>query len=66
VITKTCDRCGDKINTDSMMNTVLPSFSISKMDNFLMGWRSVDLCPKCEKKLKEWLDRKEDEQDERR
>lgn len=25
-----------------------------------MGWQSVDLCPRCEKKLEEWLNNKEE------
>lgn len=52
---KTCDKCGDKINTNPMTNAIFPMFSIRRMDNF-MGWTSyVDLCPKCEKALAEWL-----------
>ncbi len=52
---KMCDKCGDEINTNPMTNAILPMFSISRIDDFAMGWRSVDLCPKCEKALAEWL-----------
>lgn len=52
---KTCDKCGDKINTNSMANTILPMFSIRRIKGFAMEWESVDLCPKCEKMLIEWL-----------
>lgn len=52
---KTCDKCGAKININPMTNTILPMFSISKIENFTMGWQSVDLCSKCEKMLAEWL-----------
>ena len=60
---KTCDRCGVKINTNPMANTILPMFSISKIEGFTMGWQSVDLCPRCEKKLVEWLNNKEERSD---
>ena len=56
--TKTCDKCGTKINTNPMANTILPMFSIQRI-NFMLGWQSVDLCPKCEKRLAEWLNDKE-------
>lgn len=49
---KICDKCGDKINTDPMTNSILPMFYISK---FSPVGQSVDLCPKCEKVLAEWL-----------
>lgn len=55
MIIKTCDKCGAKININPMTNTILPMFSISKIENFTMGWQSVDLCSKCEKMLAEWL-----------
>lgn len=55
MITKTCDRCGAKIITNPMANTILPMFSISKIEGFMMGWQPVDLCPKCEKLFAEWL-----------
>ena len=57
MIIRTCDKCGDKINTNPMTNTILPMFSIKRMNIFAfeMRWRSVDLCPKCEKALAEWL-----------
>lgn len=57
---KTCDRCGSKISTNPMANTILPMFSISRIEGFAMGWQSVDLCPSCEKKLVEWLNNKEE------
>lgn len=57
---KTCDRCGVKISTDPMANVILPMFSINKIEGFAMGWQSVDLCPRCEKKLAEWLNNKEE------
>ena len=57
--TKTCDRCGAKINTNPMTNAILPMFSIHRIEDFVLGWQSVDLCPKCEKMLAEWLDNKE-------
>lgn len=53
--TKICDKCGAKINTDPMINAVLPMFSISRIEDITMGWQSLDLCPKCEKMLAEWL-----------
>ena len=52
---KTCDKCGVKINTDPITNTILPTFYIRRIENFAMGWQSVDLCPKCQKMLAEWL-----------
>lgn len=55
MITKTCDKCGSKINTNPMVNAILPMFSIKKIEGFMIGWQSVDLCPKCEKILAEWL-----------
>lgn len=57
---KTCDRCGSKISINPMANTILPMFSISRIEGFAMGWQSVDLCPRCEKKLAEWLNNKEE------
>lgn len=57
---KTCDKCGIKMNTNPMVNAILPMFSISKIEDFFIGWRSVDLCPRCEKKLAEWLNNKEE------
>ena len=60
MIIRTCDRCGCKINTDLMVNAILPMFSISKLEGFVMGWQSVDLCPRCEKKLADWLNNKEE------
>lgn len=53
---KTCDKCGDKINTNPLQNMVLPMFRVNKMVDMCQGWQSVDLCPKCEKELAEWLD----------
>ncbi len=58
MITKTCDRCGSKINTDPMTNAILPMFCISRIGGFALGWQSVDLCLKCEKMLAEWLNDK--------
>ena len=60
MIVKTCDKCGLEINTNPMMNMILPMFSISRIEGFTMGWQSVDLCPRCEKKLAEWLNNKEE------
>ena len=57
---RTCDRCGSKISTNPMANAILPMFSISRIEDFAMGRQSVDLCPRCEKKLAEWLNNKED------
>ena len=57
---KTCDKCGLEINTNPMMNAILPMFSISRIRSFVTGWQSVDLCPGCEKKLEEWLSNKEE------
>lgn len=59
MITKTCDKCGAEINTNPMTNTILPTFLIHRIENFMSGWQSVDLCPKCEKMLAEWLNDKE-------
>ena len=56
--TKTCDKCGTQINMNPMTNTILPMFSIQKIENFMLGWQSVDLCQKCEKILAEWLNDK--------
>lgn len=56
--TKTCDKCGAEINTNPMTNTILPTFFIRRIENFMLGWQSVDLCPKCEKMLAEWLNDK--------
>jgi len=56
--TKTCDKCGTQINMNPMTNTILPMFSIQRIENFVLGWQSVDLCPKCEKMLAEWLNDK--------
>ena len=61
MITKMCDRCGTKINTNPMVNSILPMFSITMIKDFMSGWRSVDLCPKCEKSLMEWLENEEKE-----
>lgn len=55
---KTCDKCGAKINTNPTTNAILPMFSISIIEDFALGWRSVDLCPKCAKRLAEWLNNK--------
>lgn len=52
---RTCDKCGLEINTNPMVNAILPMFYIRRIRNFAMGWQSVDLCPGCEKKLEEWL-----------
>lgn len=60
MITRTCDRCGFEISTNPMMNTILPMFSISRIKDFATGWQSVDLCPRCEKKFAEWLNNKEE------
>lgn len=57
---KTCDKCGANININPMANAILPMFSISRIEDFAMGWQSVDLCPSCEKKLAEWLNNKEE------
>lgn len=58
-ITKTCDRCGDVINTNPMANTILPSFMIKKLNDFMRGWVDIDLCPNCEKELNAWLNNKQ-------
>lgn len=63
---RTCDKCGLEINTNPMVNAILPMFSISRIRSFVMGWQSVDLCPRCEKKLEEWLNNKEKEEEERK
>ena len=34
MIIKTCDKCGDKINTNPMTNVILPMFSIKRMNTF--------------------------------
>ena len=60
MIVKTCDRCGSKISTNPMTNTILPMFFINKLEGFAMGWQSVDLCHRCEKELAEWLNNKEE------
>lgn len=57
---KTCDKCGAKINTNPILNMVLPALSISRLEDFVLGWQPVDLCPKCEKMLAEWLNDKSD------
>lgn len=54
MIIKTCDKCGGKININPASNVVFPLFVIRKLDNFITGWQSVDLCPKCEEKLNGW------------
>ena len=59
MIIKTCDKCGGKININPASNVVFPSFVIRKLDNFITGWQSVDLCPKCEEKLNRKLNQKE-------
>lgn len=59
MIIKTCDRCGIEIKTDPMMGTRLPKFSINRTDGFPLEWKSVDLCPRCEKELAEWLNNDE-------
>ena len=56
---KKCDKCGLEINTNPIVNTILPTFSISRIRDFIIGWESVDLCPGCEKKLAEWLNNEE-------
>ena len=53
---KTCDKCGAKINTNPTINMILPMFSIKKIEGFVL--QSIDLCPKCEKMLVEWLNDK--------
>ena len=66
---KICNKCGDKINTNPMTNAIFPMLSIRRWDKdgFTMGWTSVDLCPKCEKMLAEWLnDHSTEGADERR
>lgn len=62
---RTCDKCGRKININSMGNTILPIFSVSMLDGNARGWRTVDLCPICEKKLSEWLNSNEVEEQDR-
>jgi hypothetical protein len=58
---KKCDRCGIKIRTNPMMGTRLPKFFINRrVDGFPLEWKSVDLCPRCEKKLAEWLNNNEE------
>lgn len=52
---KTCDKCGVKINTDPIANTTLPMLYIRRIEDFITGWQTVDLCPKCQKMLAEWL-----------
>lgn len=47
---RTCDKCRDTISANS--RTI---FSIKKMEGLPMEWKSVDLCPKCEKMFIEWL-----------
>lgn len=64
MITKTCDRCGTRINTDPMVNAILPMFSIRTIKDFISGWQSVDLCLDCEKKLKKWLSNEDEEREE--
>lgn len=61
---KTCDRCGIKININPMGNAILPMFSIRRIEDFVMGWQSVDLCPECERKLAAWLNDKQEEDEE--
>ncbi len=58
MITKTCDRCGEKININPMGYSILPMFSIYMIKD---GWQSVDLCPECEKSLMKWLRNEEKE-----
>lgn len=58
-ITKTCDRCGDIINMNPMANTILPSFMIKKLNDFMRGWVDIDLCQNCEKELNAWLNNKQ-------
>lgn len=55
---KTCDKCGAKINTDPRSNAMLPMYTISRIDPYAVNLRSVDLCPKCEKRFVEWLNDK--------
>lgn len=52
---KACDKCGAKISTNPTANAILPMFSIRRIESLALGWQSVDLCPKCEKALAEWL-----------
>lgn len=59
MITKTCDRCGTKIYTNPMANSILPMFYIRTIKDFMSGWQSVDLCPECEKSLMKWLKNEE-------
>ena len=58
MIIKTCDKCGDEINENPASNVVFPSLIIRKMDSFITGWQSVDLCQKCAEKLNRWLNQK--------
>lgn len=60
MIVRTCDKCGLEINTNPMVNAILPMLFIRRIESFAMGWQSVDLCPECEKKLAEWLNNKEE------
>ena len=57
---KICDKCGNKINTNPMVNITLPKFIISKIEDLAIGPQSVDLCSECEKKLVEWLNNKQE------
>lgn len=42
-----------------MCNTILPSFMIKKLNDFMRGWVDIDLCPNCEKELNAWLNNKQ-------
>lgn len=55
MITKTCDKCGEKINANSVGNALLPMFSVSMMKDLTSGWQFIDLCPTCERSLMKWL-----------
>ena len=50
---KFCDRCGEEININPMMQCQNPLFEIRQL--YPQGIMPIDLCEDCSKKFVEWV-----------
>lgn len=56
-LAKKCDRCGeiyDPYGSNSEFNAIIPAY-IDTSGFAVKKFRVIDLCPKCRKSFKEWL-----------
>ena len=50
-----CDRCGAQINSDPMVNAILPKYDITYMVNLGLPKAKIDLCNVCMDAFDKWL-----------